>query len=230
MPVAVADDAGQPQRKNVGKWFFFYFRRVARASNQPKNTTIMQQPRERDIVLFESIYSQYHLPIYYYILKFVKEQQPAEDLAADAFLKLWRHINTGAELPNTRAFLYTMARNACLDYWKTARLRQHKTADMQYLASREQEWVDVSEIRAEVLEFIYQSIQRLPPRCRKVFQLSYIDGYKNAEIAEMLQISLQTVQNQKATALKTLRLALEDKELVLLLGLLLIDIKSIHIG
>jgi RNA polymerase sigma-70 factor, ECF subfamily len=57
---------------------------------------------------------------------------------------------------------------------------------------------------------IAHAVEKLPPGCRKVFELSRVEGLKYREIAEALQISVKTVEIQMSKALKTLRISLSD--------------------
>ncbi len=63
-------------------------------------------------------------------------------------------------------------------------------------------------IRMEVFRVIYQEISNLPEQCGKIVRMSYIEGLKNEQIAEVLSISLQTVKNQKTRGMKLLRMRL----------------------
>jgi RNA polymerase sigma-70 factor (ECF subfamily) len=64
------------------------------------------------------------------------------------------------------------------------------------------------------MQRIYEEIEKLPKKCRQVFKLAYMDGLGNEEIANLLNITYQTVKNQKVRALKILRLALLHKGLL----------------
>jgi len=73
------------------------------------------------------------------------------------------------------------------------------------------------EQQAELLQRIYEEIEKLPKKCRQVFKLAYLDGLSNEEIAELLHINYQSVKNQKVRALKILRLALNKGFLAVIL-------------
>jgi RNA polymerase sigma-70 factor (ECF subfamily) len=172
---------------------------------------------------FAIAYNQYYLFIYHYTKKFVDDNQLAEDITADSFVKLWRHAETVSDVQNVKAFLRTTARNACLDHLKLQRNHQEKEKEILYLSEQDtRNEFDLAEIKAEVLQYVYAEIEKLPEKCREVFKLSYLEGMKVSEVAQHLNISEQTVANQKTKALKMLRLALTHKQwmvLVLLIGL-----------
>jgi RNA polymerase sigma-70 factor (ECF subfamily) len=170
---------------------------------------------------FAVAYNQYYLFIYHYTKKFVDDNQLAEDITADSFVKLWRHAETVSDVQNVKAFLRTTARNACLDHLKSQRNHQEKEKEILYLSEQDtRNEFDIAEIKAEVLQYVYAEIEKLPEKCREVFKLSYLEGMKVSEVAQHLNISEQTVANQKTKALKMLRLALTHKQWVVLLLLI----------
>lgn len=73
-------------------------------------------------------------------------------------------------------------------------------------------------IRSEVLGEIYRALSTLPPQCQRISKMSFLDGMKNLEIAQELNISVNTVKTQKQRALQLLRLKI-NPELFLLLFL-----------
>jgi RNA polymerase sigma-70 factor (ECF subfamily) len=170
---------------------------------------------------FTLAYNQFYLSIYHYTKKFVADSQLAEDITADSFVKLWRHAETVSNVQNVKAFLRTTARNACLDHLKAARNHEEKEKEILYLTGQDtRNEFDLAEIKTEVLQYVYAEIEKLPEKCREVFKLSYLEEMKVAEVADYLKISEQTVANQKTKALKILRLALSDKQWVILLLLI----------
>lgn len=134
---------------------------------------------------------------------FVKSNEVAEEIVSDVFIKIWQIRNRLTEIENLRVYLYTIARNFCLNYLQ----RTYKNAP---LSLEEMEIEPVIEfnnpeelfISAEMMANIRQCIQQLPPQCRLIFQLVREEGMRYKEAAEVLNISVLTVRNQLAIALK----------------------------
>lgn len=169
---------------------------------------------------FAAIYQQYHLLIYYFVRKYIDDAQQAEDITADCFVKLWQHAEKGHAIKNAKAFLHTTARNASLDQLKRDQLFLTKKKEIEYLSEQDTESVfSLAEIKADVMAHVYKEIEKLPPQCREIFKLSYIEGMKVQEVASLLQIAEQSVSNQKTKALRLLRIALKDKEWMLVVFL-----------
>jgi RNA polymerase sigma-70 factor (ECF subfamily) len=158
----------------------------------------------------DHLFTLYYARLCYFGFKIIGEREAAEDLAQDAFLKLWeRQNNFNNELP-AKTFLYVTVRNACLN-----RIR-HEKLEKKYSRANDsgEEAVELENglhqmIQAEVLGEIHKAIEELPQGCRQVLKLAYFEGLKNHEIAEQLGISINTVKTQKARALQLLRLKLD---------------------
>jgi RNA polymerase sigma-70 factor (ECF subfamily) len=164
---------------------------------------------------YNAIYNLYAPSIYYFAKRFVGDRSVAEDIAADSFIKLYRLHTNFSSLPNIQAFLRITTRNACLNYLRDLKLKDQRKQDLLYILSQDQEkGFPEDQYQAELMQRIYAEIEKLPKKCRQVFKLAYMDGLGNEEIANLLNITYQTVKNQKVRALKILRLALLHKGLL----------------
>jgi len=110
--------------------------------------------------------------------------------------------------------MYITIRNACLNYIKQAKRDSLSKKQHAYLTGEKEEFVLNEMIRAEVLKEIMEEINNLPEQCRKVLKLGYLEGMKNQEIADLLNISIHTVKNQKARAIQLLKIRLRDRDLM----------------
>ncbi|HWK05564.1 MAG TPA: RNA polymerase sigma-70 factor [Puia sp.] len=164
---------------------------------------------------YTTIYNLCAPSIYYFAKRFVGDREVAEDITADTFIKLFRlHANFDS-LINIRAFLRITTRNACLNYLRDLKSKDQQRKDLLYLLTQDQEkGFPEDQYQAELLQRIYDEIEKLPKKCRQVFKLAFMDGLGNEEIAELLHINYQSVKNQKTRALKILRLALLNRGLL----------------
>jgi RNA polymerase sigma-70 factor (family 1) len=168
--------------------------------------------RQGERSAFEAIYGQLYDPIITFC-KYLVTAEDAEDITSEVFFGLWKSREKWDSIINIRAFLYVSARNRCLDLIKHKKLKTEKQKEIAFLYQREQELVLQSEMESDLITRIKQEIDNLPDRCKEVFTMSFIEGYKNPEIAEKLSISSQTVKNLKVTALKALRITFLKKDL-----------------
>lgn len=163
---------------------------------------------------FEILYNQQFAVIYYFARGFVSDQQAAEDITSEAFLKLWLRLNDFANISAMRSFLYTVAKNACLNYLRDSRRHTAENEKMAYMLEQNDESsLEKENLNADIWQHIYNAIENLSPQLKNVFKMAYVEGLSNEKIARILGINNQSVRNDKARALKQVRLTLMDKKL-----------------
>ncbi|WP_333863945.1 RNA polymerase sigma factor [Sphingobacterium sp.] len=168
------------------------------------------------------VYNRYFNRICLYASSFVDESKEAEDIAEEGFIRLWHGKRSFDSLSHLKAALYQATRHVGLNQ-QTARLRRLNRVDS-YVAQQEQDQKShLHEIvYAEAMAELYEAIQKLPPKAREIIQLSYLEGNSNQEVADLLQINIQTVKNQKLRALSLLRQHLKRDSFNYLLSLIVL--------
>ena len=181
---------------------------------QPDNDLIFQF-NHGDTEAFTAIYNKYHLTLYSFVNKFLPEREDAEDITADVFVKLWKLRANFDNIKNIEAFLYITGRNACLDYLRHLQRQHEKQKELLHVLLQEPaDGILQENLKAEVLKTIHKEIDSLPRSCRKVFKMAYLEGLTNGQIAETLKINNQSVRNHKQRAIKILRIALFNKNVL----------------
>lgn len=138
---------------------------------------------------FERLFQEYQRPIASYLLRLVDDPRLAEELAQDVFLKAYRTLGTLPEDANVRAWLYRIATNTAYDLLRRRRLLQwlplgkRPTADPQRLEER------IAERDA-----VRRALAALPTTYRVPLLLYTVEGLSSKEIAEVLQITPNTVK------------------------------------
>ncbi len=155
-----------------------------------------------------------------YALKMTDDRAAAEDVVQNVFLGLWENRDTFHEEASVRSYLYLTIHRRIIDQARHAKVEGRyksyvlkEAGDM--LAVQDDEEVFTS----EVYRRLFDAIDELPRRQRELFLL-YMQGKKNAEIAQVMNITEETIRVQKKRALKTLRQKMGDKGDLLLLLLL----------
>lgn len=153
---------------------------------------------------FASIYEEYYSPIWKYLFFRVKSTGEAEDLAQTVFLKIFEAKN-GQTDEITKSYLFTVARNVLIDYYRSESHRSHEGEDalegamdtmaISHDAIREKEETDL----------VRKALASLPDEQRETVTLSYIGGLSNAEIADILGKSEPAVRQIKSRGLKSLK-------------------------
>lgn len=167
--------------------------------------------------VFEVVYLRFYSPLCYFATKYVGHQDDAEDIVGSVFTKLWRDKGYFESFDHLRNFLYKATYNACLNHLRSnQRNLQRKKLFAQELSEvGEDYWSGV--IRAELIAKIFEAIDRLPAHYANVLRLAFAEELKNEEIAERLNLSIQTVKNYKSTGLDMLRKRISPIALFLLI-------------
>lgn len=158
-----------------------------------------------DAEAFHQLYKMFYKALVYYGWQITDSKETAEDIVQELFSSIWEKQLQFQSIASFRSYLYNAVRNAALNHLK------HRDVENSYLerlaGSYEDEAGDEREDEfdeEEIYQLLFQTIDRLPERCREVF-LMYMDGKKNEEIAQALSISLETVKTQKKRAMQVLR-------------------------
>jgi RNA polymerase sigma-70 factor (family 1) len=161
-----------------------------------------------DEACFTSIFKQFYSPLVLYAFRMTEDQYAAEDIIENAFISLWKKRNSLSEIRSLKSYLYTIARNGCLSW-----IRKNKREKSRYkIISSIEEGFDRTALEnmiySETMAKIYAAMDKLPPQCKKVFILHFIEGKKIAEIAEELKISIGTVKTHKVRGIDSLQKSL----------------------
>jgi RNA polymerase sigma-70 factor (family 1) len=150
-----------------------------------------------DMKAYEALYMLLSPRLKNFCFSLVKSNEAAEEIVSDVFIKLWQIKNKLPDIENLKVYLYTIARNFCLNYIArhfknpVIRLDEMDIEPLVQLGNPE----DLC-ISAEAVNRIKLCIKELPPQCRIIFQLVKEDGMSYKEAAEVLNISVLTVRNQ----------------------------------
>ncbi len=166
-------------------------------------------PNEKSRQAFTIIYKKFYPFAYFFARKFVSSED-ASDIVSSIFAKILLKRKEFDSFDHVKAFLLVSIKNACLDHCRNELIRLRKENGWYYSQYQHEIECDYSreEIGTEKLARIYVEIEKLPPCCKRVFQMAYLDNLKNDEIARLLGISKFTVKTQKSYSLKILRMGL----------------------
>ena len=166
----------------------------------------MAAVRDGDEKEFRKIFDVYYLQLLYFGQKLVGNKEEAEEITDDAFVKLYERIDNFSLEVNVKAFLYITVRNACFN-----KLRQNKTHNVNKkgLAYLSQEDFERSAeqllIEAEVWHYVIIGIEKLPPTCKAIFKLKYVERMSIDEIATKLGKDKKNIYTQLSLGYKRLR-------------------------
>lgn len=169
---------------------------------------------------FQQLYGRYYKVMMLYALKMTDDRDAAEDLVQNVFLSFWENRATFHEESSVRSYLYLTVRRRIIDQVRHAKVEgKYKSYVLKGAGDMLEVQDDEEVFTNEVYRRLFDAINELPPRQRELFLL-YMQGKKNAEIAQVMNITEETIRVQKKRALKTLRKKMGDKGDLLLLFLL----------
>lgn len=167
---------------------------------------------------FEKFFRENFPAVYAFMKRYTQDDELAADLAQEAFVRVYERREEIISIEYGKAFLYTVARHL---YWNH---RKHLRAVDNYFAQLDEDDTDdydfLQEVtRQETIRILYAAIDQLPPQTRRVILLN-LEGKTNPEVAEILNVSVNTVKGLKKSAYSTLRDLLSKDYFLILLFLL----------
>lgn len=155
----------------------------------------------------EVLFQQYYAWLCKVVFRVIPDQGVAEDLVQDLFLGLWKRKDNLSINISLKAYLRRSAVNKSLNYIRDKKLQYEDESHYGNVATNLHS-VEAKLAEEEMQRRIDLAIDSLPEKCRIVFVLSRYEDMSYKEIADHLEISIKTVENQISKALKTLRLQL----------------------
>lgn len=160
------------------------------------------------------LYKRIYPALLLYAIRYMGNQTDflAEDCVQNAIFNAWKRKEQFDSIYTLKSFLYISIKNEIVSLFRK------KKASERYFSQLEKELSFCnSVIEQETQLLVYNAIHDLPAKERRIFEMSYIDGMKNIEIAKKLGVSDSTVKKTKAHALEILRLKLKTNLLMLLI-------------
>ena len=186
---------------------------------QVENTDILLKDVRNN---FDKIYILYYSRMFRFAKEYVLFDEDAENIVQDVFLLLWEKREVLDIQISLVSYLFALVKNKSLDYLRhkviADEYKQELSAKLTALELLNYSFTSDEEIE----QILMTAINKLPERCRQVFLKSRIEGKKNREIANELNLTVSTVENQMTIALRKLRVELKD---YLPLLLFLLDVK-----
>jgi len=159
--------------------------------------------RQGDNTAFSHIFQKYYQALYQFASRFVKDAQTAENIVQEVLVKLWMNRENCLITSSLKSYLYAATRNTALNYLRIEK-KQFSTEDsineQQDITANPEEQI----IKNEMIDSVHRAIEKLPEKCRYIYLMKRYDDLKYHEIAEILDISINTVKTQMKRALKSL--------------------------
>ena len=159
-----------------------------------------------ETLLFEKLFREHYPVLCAYATRYVVDNQVAEDIVQNFYITVWEKGALSAAANHFLPYAYRSVQNGCINYFKAEITKEN------FLTSLAEEWSLQLE---EEEDFIYkkevrEALSKLPEKCKSVFLLKCVTGLKYKEIAEVTDISVNTVKYHLGEGFRIMREELKD--------------------
>lgn len=173
---------------------------------------------------FQKVFEQHYNALCNYALSFTKAPATSEDIVQEVFIRIWEKKKEMIHSETIRFYLFTAVRNNCLTYLQKEKKSATVALNENSVPEETTGVAEHNENSKDYKKHLRHAIAQLPPKCREVFLLSRLSQQSYKEIAESLDISVKTVENQIGKALKIIREYVKDQKVLLLAIAILINL------
>jgi len=181
--------------------------------------------------IFQQLFTAEYNKLCRYALSYMQDEHAAEDVVQDTFIRIWETKQDLIGSPDIRFYLVTAVRNNCI-----SALRKLKSSSVQYMEQapepEPEPFLTATQHREELAakgQKLAAALDLLPPKCKEIFLLVKMHGMSYKKVAESLDISVKTVENQMGKALRVLR-EFTSVSTMLILGSLIIVKQLLPVG
>jgi RNA polymerase sigma-70 factor (family 1) len=176
--------------------------------------------KEGDEYFFNLIFERYRNQVFSYLYKVSKSKEVAEEIVLDVFLKLWHGREAITEIQKLEAFLYSVAHNKAIDFFRAAKrspVIQQAVWEVLNENTTASDTADTLLQQHHLESLIREAVNQLSPKRKEVFELRQNEGLSYAEIAATLNLSTHTVRNHLAASIEFIREYLDKNNVLILL-------------
>ncbi len=169
---------------------------------------LMQRIKTGDNLAYDTLFKKYYAYLCMVVFRMTQDKVRAEDTVQEVMLEIWRKRETIQVNNAVKSYLHRAVRNKTLNQIRDQKMKFETEDQLKEVASTQStplEKMDGEELQ-NVIKTAYES---LPEKCRLVFTLVKYEGLSYKEVAEKLEISVKTVENQISKALKIIRKAIK---------------------
>jgi len=177
--------------------------------NLDEYSQLIRRVIEGDDSAFKELFILMQPGIYKFLYRYLSDSDAAEDLTQDTFVNFWTHRHKLDILQSPKSYLFKIARNLALNHIdRNHAYTKISIKNIEYLSAliNPEEEYD----KHFFMDDFQSAVNQLPERCRATFILCKYEGFQYSEIADILEVSIQTVKNQMNKALSVLKMLLSS--------------------
>ncbi|WP_423126556.1 RNA polymerase sigma-70 factor [Gaoshiqia sp. Z1-71] len=180
-------------------------------------TYITRKLREGDDDTYVFLFRKYYVPLCSYARRYVGRKDVAEEIVSETFFNIWRNRATLEIRSSVKGYLFHAVCNNSLNYLRKLKKEENLDHFFKENAAENSHFILASEelpfdslLLKDLTKTIDDAVASLPPQQQTVFRLKRYEGKKNGEIAEIMGLSVKTVEMHLSKALLSLRKNLKD--------------------
>lgn len=171
--------------------------------------------------------SSYEVKLTYFCSKYISSAETIDEIISDTFHKLWLNKKAILSVSHLENFLFKIAKNACLNSLTRSKEHLNVQLDVERHDRTGSDDIHREIVLAELMEILYDEIDKLPAQQAAVFRLSFLEGRNTEEICQLLGARPNAVFNAKSMAIKNLRIAFKLKGVDVLSILIMLSINRL---
>lgn len=164
---------------------------------------LQQQVALGDQRAFRQLFDHYAQRLNRFAFSIVKNKEAATEIIDEVFVRVWKQKETVTAISHLTTYLYTATKNTALNYLsRKANEQINEPFDFINIQLQDESCPDQQMVTDEIFRNIRAAIDELPPRCKMIFKLVREDGLRYKQVAEILNVSVNTVDAQMVIAVK----------------------------
>jgi RNA polymerase sigma-70 factor, ECF subfamily len=175
-----------------------------------RDTDSIGRIRRGDVKEFESLFRSSYVSLVRYARTLIRDQDTAEEIVQDLFYRIWKDREKISIESSLNGYLFRAVHNSCLHHIEHARVVVRHAEEMSIRMTETPESpsdiLNYKELQAKIASIL----EKLPERCGRIFCMNRFEGLKYNEIAEILSVSVKTVEANMGKALKQFRKELTE--------------------
>lgn len=184
--------------------------------SQDEAQALVKALKEGNQLAFSIVYKTYAAQTFSLAFKYLLNKELAEDAVQNLFLKLWLKKEEIDETKPINRYLFTMLKNDLLNTLRDSKKNIYLLEDCLSMVLELEDNSQNENLKQEQMNIIQQALEQLSPQRRKVFEMKVSGKYSNLEIADKLNLSINTIKFQYSQSLKQIRATVGELSLLLL--------------
>ena len=190
--------------------------------SQDEAQALVKALKEGNQLAFSIVYKTYAAQTFSLAFKYLLNKELAEDAVQNLFLKLWLKKEEIDETKPINRYLFTMLKNDLLNTLRDSKKNIYLLEDCLSMVLELEDNSQNENLKQEQMNIIQQALEQLSPQRRKVFEMKVSGKYSNQEIADKLNLSINTIKFQYSQSLKQIRSTVGELSLLLVYCIILI--------